>query len=249
MSDKTVALITGASSGIGEQYALQLAGRCDEMILVARREEALSRLAARLSQQVKCHVLAVDLTDPIGRGYVLEAIRQIGPIRYLINNAGFGVMGHVADLGCAEQQQMVELHITVTLALCRAAIPFMQQLGGGYIINVSSLAAVSPCPGVAVYGASKAFLNSFSQSLAMELENDNIKVQCLCPGYTRTGFHQTEPFAEFDASKVPDEMWMEAGDVVRESLEALAGNKVLVFAGDVNRQIAKSMLEGSVAQL
>jgi short-subunit dehydrogenase len=135
---------------------------------------------------------------------------------------------------------MVTVHINATMTLCRAAIPFMRELGGGSIINVSSLSAFLPGRGLAVYGASKAFLNYYSQSLQLELAGSGIRVQALCPGYTRTEFHGTEALSEFDTSKIPDDYWMDASVVVSASLSALDGEEVIVVPGEGNLQLAQN---------
>ncbi len=119
----------------------------------------------------------------------MEAIRQQGPVDYLVNNAGFGTFGHFDQLSIESQRSMVSLHIDASITLCRAAIPFMRELGGGTIINVSSLGTFVPGKGMAVYGATKAFLNYYSQALQAELAGTGIEVQALCPGFTRTEFH------------------------------------------------------------
>lgn len=252
MSEKNndIALITGASSGLGEAFARVLAGRCKKLILVARREERLKALADELAGQCEVFCLAADLASPLGVASCIETIRQQGPVSILINNAGFGVTGLCHETQAEDQQAMIDLHDSATLSLCRAAIPFMRELGRGDIINVSSVASFLPTPKLAVYSASKAFLNAFSQSLAEEVREHGIRVQVLCPGYTRTEFHVAESFSDFDASRVPEEFWMTAEAVVAESLAALEAGAAPVFiAGEVNRAIAKSALESAAAAL
>lgn len=243
---KEIALITGASSGIGAEFARQLAGRCKAMILVARREERLAELAAQLDDTgVEIHCLAVDLAEPLGVTRVVEAIRQKGPVTMLVNNAGFGTPGPFAEQDIASQQAMVAVHINATLALTRAAIPSMKEAGGGSIINVSSMSAFAPTAGVAVYAGSKAFLNLFSESLQQELRGDGIAVQCLCPGYTRTGFYGRDAFADFDLAQIPEQMWMNADEVVRDSLDALGSGQVVFIPGEGNRTaIAELVRQG-----
>ncbi len=236
-----IALITGASSGIGAEFARQLAPRCKRMVLVGRRAEQLAAVAAELaSDSLRVDCITADLATPLGVTEVLEAIRQRGPVTILVNNAGFATNGNFAELSMAEQQPMVDLHITATLALSRAAIPFMAAAGGGAIINVSSLGSLLPMAKIAVYCASKAFLNSFSEALQQEVVKQNIRVQCLLPGYTHTDFHDRESMGQFRKDKVPAEMWMDTADVVAESLAALAdpGAPVQVIPGESNRALA-----------
>jgi short-subunit dehydrogenase len=237
-SDKTCALVTGASAGIGAEFCRQLADRCDVIIAVGRRPELLDELVDRLQSQTEVHPLVADLTTIEGQTRVIEALRQKGPVDYLVNNAGFSTLGNFAELELAPQQAMVDLHITASLALCRAAIGFMQAKGSGYIINVSSLVSFSPIASVAVYGASKAFLNHYSEALQLELKDDGIKVQSLCPGYTRTDFHGRESMQGFDMGWVPEEHWMDTSQVVAESLAALNGEQVVVVPGAGNRKLA-----------
>jgi short-subunit dehydrogenase len=250
MSEKKIcALVTGASVGIGAEFCRQLAERCDVIIAVGRREELLLALAASLSGQTEMHTLAVDLTTIEGQTRVIEALRQKGPVDYLVNNAGFSTLGHFSELDLAPQQDMVELHITASLALCRAAIPFMQERGGGSIINVSSLASFSPFPACAVYGASKAFLNHYSEALQLELADSGIKVQALCPGFTRTDFHAREAMRDFDMAWVPEDQWMEASEVVAESLAALQGDQVVIVSGADNHRLAERAMQAQLQRL
>jgi short-subunit dehydrogenase len=246
---KTCALVTGASAGLGAEFCRQLAGRCDVIIAVGRREERLRELADSLAAEVQVHTLSCDLGTIEGQTRAIEMLRQKGPVDYLVNNAGFSTLGTVADLDPAPQQDMVDLHITASLALCRAALPFMRERGRGYIVNVSSLVSFSPVAAVAVYGASKVFLNLYSESLQLELQGEGIKVQCLCPGYTRTEFHDRESMRAFDPSLVPDGQWMDAADVVAESLAALEGEQVIVVPGERNREVAISALEAQLRRL
>jgi len=138
---------------------------------------------------------------------------------------------------------MVDLHVNATITLCRAAIPFMRERGVGYIINVSSIGAFLPGKGVAVYCATKAFLNYYSQALQAELADTGIAVQALCPGYTRTEFHVLPVEAGFDNGRIPDEMGMNADEVVAASLAALGSGQVLVVPGESNQALARMGLQ------
>jgi short-subunit dehydrogenase len=249
MPEKTIALVTGASAGIGAEFCRQLASSCDVIIATGRREDALQALAAELSDQVELHPVVADLAAREGRTRVIEALRQKGPVDYLVNNAGFGVIGGFDALELDAQQAMVSVHIDATMALCRAAIPFMRERGGGAIINVSSLGAFLPHSGAAVYGATKVFLNHFSEALQQELRDAGIRVQSLCPGYTRSEFHDRHEMESFSKEAVPEGMWMEASEVVAESLAALAGDQVIVVSGAANRQLAHQGLSGQLAGL
>jgi len=246
---KITALVTGASAGLGVEFCRQLAERCDVIIAVARRLDRLQLLAEELSGQVEVHCLEADLNSIEGVALTMETMRQKGPVDYLVNNAGFSTYGHFADLDIDSQRNMLSLHTDATITLCRAAVPFMKELGGGRIINVSSLGAFMPGKGLAVYGATKAFLNYFSQALQAELEATGIEVQALCPGYIRTEFHQEMSSLGFDTDRIPPEMWLEATDVVAASLAALGSGRVVVVPGKNFADLAKLGLQGQLAAL
>jgi len=236
---KVTALVTGASAGLGAEFCRQLAARCDVIIAVARRKERLVALASELAGQVEMHCLQADLGTIEGVARTLESMRQQGPVDYLVNNAGFGTFGNFDASSIESQRAMVNLHIDTSITLCRAAIPFMRERGGGTIINVSSLVAFLSGKGTAVYGASKAFLNYYSQALQAELTGSGIVVQALCPGFTHTEFHDQMAEGGFDRERIPAQMWMTAQAVVAASLAALGSGQVLVVPGEDNRAIAR----------
>ncbi len=249
MDHKTTALVTGASAGIGAEFCRQLAGRCDVIIATGRRLDRLQALAEELHGQAEVHPVVADLGSREGRTRVIEALRQKGPADYLVNNAGFSTLGAFDELPLDDQQAMVDVHITATLALTRAAVPFMRELGGGAIINVSSLASFGPVPAAAVYCASKGFLNLFSESLQKEVADAGIRVQSLCPGYTMSEFHDREAMSAFDRQWVPQEEWMEAPEVVAASLAALEGGPVVLVPGEGNRDSARKGVARALAKL
>ncbi|MDE0951509.1 MAG: SDR family oxidoreductase [Halioglobus sp.] len=240
---KVTALVTGASAGLGREFCRQLASRCDVIIAVARREDRLVALARDLAGTAEVHCLEADLGSVEGVAKTMEAIRQQGPVDYLVNNAGFSTFGNFADLPIEGQRAMVNLHIDASITLCRAVIPFMRERGRGVVINVSSLGSFVPGKGMAVYGATKAFLNYYSLALQAELVGTGIEVQALCPGFTRTEFH--DPMAEngFDRTRVPEQMWMAADTVVAASLAALGSEQVLVVPGEDNPGFARMGLQ------
>ena len=248
-AQKVTALVTGASAGMGAEFCRQLAERCDVIIAVARRRDRLEQLQQELAGRAEVHPVEADLNTVEGLARVMEALRQLGPADYLVNNAGFSTYGDFADQQIQSQRDMVSLHIDATITLCRAAIPFMRERGGGHIINVSSIGAFLPSRGLAVYGATKAFLNFFSQSLQVELAGTGIEVQALCPGYTHTEFHAEIEQAGFDKSRVPAAMWMEAAAVVAASLQALGGGTVLVVPGESNVGLARMGVQNQLEAL
>ncbi|MDG2273783.1 MAG: SDR family NAD(P)-dependent oxidoreductase [Halioglobus sp.] len=246
---KVTALVTGASAGLGAEFCRQLAPLCDVIIAVARRKERLEALASELSDSVEMHCIEADLGTVEGVARTMEALRQQGPVDYLVNNAGFSTFGNFDQLPIDRQRDMVNLHIDACITLCRAAIPFMRELGGGSIINVSSVGTFIPSKGMAVYGATKAFLNYYSQALQTELVGSGIEVQALCPGFTRTEFHDAMTVAGFDRSRIADQMWMNADAVVAASLAALGSGQVVVVPGEYNLDFAKGGLQQQLDQL
>lgn len=247
--EDTTALVTGASAGLGEEFCRQLAQRCDRIIAVARREDRLQALAGELAGKVEVCPVQADLNTVEGLARTLEALRQKGPVRILVNNAGFSTFGQFPDLPIDSQRDMVGLHIDATITLCRAAIPFMCEQGGGQIVNVSSLGSFLPGKGLAVYGGTKAFLNYFSLALQEELAGTGIEVQSLCPGYIRTEFHVAISGQGFDPSRIPDEMWSEPGEVVAASLDALGSGRVIVVPGEASQGLARFGLQSQLDKL
>ena len=238
-AQKVIAMVTGASAGLGAEFCRQLADRCDLILAVARRRDRLAGLAEELADRVELYPVTADLTSIEGVARTMEALRQKGPPDYLVNNAGFSTFGHFEELPIDSQRDMVSLHIDATITLCSAAVPFMRERGGGHIINVSSVGAFLPGKGIAVYGATKAFLNFYSQALQAELSGSGIEVQALCPGYIRTDFHQGMDELGFDRSRIPAEMWLDPPAVVAASLAALGSGQVLVVPGSGNLELAR----------
>jgi short-subunit dehydrogenase len=246
---KVTALVTGASAGLGKEFCRQLAARCDVIIAVARRQDKLVELAGELAEVTEMHCLEADLATVEGVARTMEAIRQQGPVDYLVNNAGFGTYGNFDQLSIGSQRSMVSLHIDASITLCRAAIPYMRERGGGTIINVSSLGSFVPGKGMAVYGATKAFLNYYSLALQDELADTGIEVQALCPGFTRTEFHAPMERGGFDRKRIPEQMWMAADAVVSASLDALGSARVLVVPGEDNLGFAQFGLQQQLDNL
>jgi short-subunit dehydrogenase len=243
MSDQqTIALVTGASSGLGAEFVHQLAPRCSRVIAVARRAGRLEQLAAELAPVCAVDVLVADLATAEGQGRVVEAIRQRGPLRYLVNNAGFGTFGRFIDCDIDTELAMLRVHQDATLLLTRAALPFMRDNGGGYIINTASIGAFLPMPSTAVYGATKAFLSAFSVSLQAEVAAQGVRVQALCPGLVRTEIHDADTFAGFDKTRLPEQLWMDADAVVAQSLQALDTESVVVVPGSFNLERVQAAL-------
>jgi short-subunit dehydrogenase len=211
------ALVTGASSGIGESFARLLAERGTDLVLVARREDLLVRLAASLEGRVQVEVLAADLTDPRQSREVEDRARTVD---LLINNAGYGAFGGFEGIPMADQVKEIELNVTALMRLTHAALPQMIENGRGGVLNVASVAGHAPSPGSAVYGATKAFVASLSESLHAELRPKGVHVTQLCPGFTRT---------EDDAAT--GLLWLGRDRVAREGLAAVAAGKARCVPG------------------
>lgn len=233
------ALVTGASSGIGEAFARQLAKAGYNLVLVARRKNRLEALASELQQnyQVMVEVFPADLSSPSGVEQVEEHIRQLNDLVLLVNNAGFGTTGHLVETQLDKQIDMVHVHVLAAMRLTHSALAGMVARRRGAIINLSSIASFFPSAGNANYSASKAYLNSFSKSLQLELQGTGVYVQALCPGYTVTEFHDTTEYKSFDRSNVPQKLWMTPDAVVKESLASLGSGEVIFIPGEVNRFI------------
>ena len=233
------ALITGASSGIGRAYAEALAAQGHDLLLIARRQDRLSQLCIELSNKhnITADFLVADLSDPMARRPIVDAIKARNDIKWLVNNAGFGTMGRFGQVEWDKQTSMIELHITAVVELCNGVLPQMLARQSGTIINVSSIAAFLPGPHNVNYGATKAYVNSFSQALQIETAEQGIRVQALCPGFTRTEFHSTAEFTEFNPKGVPNWLWMTAEKTAQHSLEAIAAQKQVVFIPGWNNRL------------
>lgn len=245
------ALITGASSGIGEAFARRLAAQGFDLALVARREARLRALAEELSAAhgVRADVLVADLGRDEDIDRVARSIREYADLTLLVNNAGFGTRGAFADVPVERHLEMIRVHDVATVALTWAALPGMIARGGGAVINVSSIAAFFPSGGGATYTATKAYLNNFSEALAAEMSEKGVRVQALCPGFTYSEFHDTPEYEGFDRGQIPGAFWMTAGEVVDESLAALGGDRVIVVPGRQYRGMVmaiNSPLRGSI---
>ncbi|MHB8898571.1 MAG: SDR family NAD(P)-dependent oxidoreductase [Thermoguttaceae bacterium] len=238
-SDQKTAVVTGASAGNGAAFAGELARRRFNLVLVARRENRLKALADELSAGfgVSVETVCVDLADEVAVERLAEMIGNRHDIELLVNNAGFGVQGRFHEASIQKNLAMIRVHVVATVRLTHAVLPQMVARNRGAVVNVSSLASFFTAPGAVSYCATKAYLNSFSQSVQAELRNTAVRIQALCPGFTHTEFHDV-PDAKMDRSLVPGFMWMPAERVVGISLDALKRNRVICVPGLVNRMLA-----------
>ncbi|MCC6546750.1 SDR family oxidoreductase [Candidatus Sumerlaeota bacterium] len=188
----SVALITGASMGLGEEFARQLAARRMDLLLVARSEDRLQALATELvrKHQIKAHVLACDLSREGAPQQVLQAVTEKKlKVSWLINNAGFGLIGPLERMDANRVREMISLNVSALVELTQLMLPVLRMVGDARVINVASTAAFQPIPQFNVYAATKVFVLHFSEALSEELCGTSIRVLCLCPGPTPTQFH------------------------------------------------------------
>lgn len=232
MSTRPVALITGASSGIGDTFARKLAERGYDLVLVARRKERLEEAARALesSHSTRAEILPADLTRDEELRAVEERIAASPDLELLVNNAGFGVAGRFFSLPLEGQDQMHRLHVLAPMRLTHAALKGMVARRRGAVVNVSSVSGFGQNPGSVSYSATKTWMNSFTEGLYLELQSAGspVRVQALCPGFTLSEFHDT---MHFDRKQIPRWMWMSAEDVVETSLRALDSNQLFVIPG------------------
>jgi short-subunit dehydrogenase len=220
-------MVTGASSGIGAVFARRLARDGFGLILVARRRDRLDTLARELGG---AETIAVDLTTEDGVQRVEERIASAPELDLLVNNAGFGTKGRFYETPVAGQDAMHRLHVLATMRLTRAALAAMVPRGRGGVIHVSSVAAFGQSPGNVSYCSTKAWMNSFTDGLDLELKSSGspVRVQALCPGFTVTEFHDAMGMSR---DGIPAWMWMRAEDVVDASLRGLEKGEVFVVPG------------------
>jgi Short-chain dehydrogenases of various substrate specificities len=227
---KKVALITGASAGLGVEFARQLSARGHRLVLVARRKDRLEALARELGN---ARAVAIDLSKANAAAKVIADIEAAGEqVDVLVNNAGFGLIGKFVKRDARQLRQMIDLNVGTLTDLCRAVAPQMIARKSGAILNVASTAAFQAGPNMAVYFATKAFVLSFTEALHEELKPHGIRVTCLCPGPTRTEFGDV---AGFGGSGLFERVAMESPKVVETGLKALDRNRAVVVAGLVNR--------------
>ncbi len=225
----STALVTGASAGLGEEFARQLAARGDDLVLVARDRARLDALAKELP--VDAEVLAADLTDDAQLATVEARARDV---ELLVNNAGFGTFGAFRELDVDVETREAQLNMLAVLRLTHAAAGAMAARGSGAILNVSSLAAFQPGPFNATYSATKAFVLSFTEAVHEEMKGTGVSVSALCPGFTHTEFQAR---ANAPASEVPGFMWQNPPEVVRAGLDGVAKNRAVIVPGALNRAL------------
>ncbi len=231
---RPVTLVTGASAGLGAEFARLCARRGDEVVLAARRKERLDALAAEIGN---AHVVPIDLARGQAPHQLVAELQGRGlRVETLINNAGFGLAGRFADLPMTRQREMLDLNIAALTELTHLVLPLMREKRQGGILNVASTGAFQPGPGIAVYFAAKAYVLSFTEALHQELKGSGIKVSALCPGPTATEFGAvagvtSERFQKFSA---------DAAGVAAAGLKGLGRNQAVIVPGFMNKVSAQS---------
>ena len=216
----SLALITGSTSGLGEEFARRLASDGYDLLLVARRTELLNRQKEDLEKQhgISVEVLSIDLADPEQLVSLEQRIMQLDQLEFLVNNAGFGFENKFPETDIELECKMVQVHAIAPLRLTYAALVPMIRRKKGFIINVASIAAYLYGPACGQYVSTKAYLLAFSRCLQCDVREYGIEVQALCPGLVHTGFHSTTQMNEDKYKKIPGFLWLNKERVVRDSL-------------------------------
>jgi short-subunit dehydrogenase len=246
MATRPVALVTGASSGIGNAFATELAARGYDLVVVARDGERLKQLATALSQAhgTDVEVLRADLLVADDVASVERRLSATGapdsehdgrPVDLLVNNAGFGTGGNFHELPLDAEIDQIELNVVAVVRLTHAALGAMVARRAGSVINVASIGAFQPSPKVATYSATKAFVLSFTEAVHEELAGTGVKVMALCPGFTRTEFQDR---AGLHGSAMPNFVWQSAEQVVAAALRDLEHGRALCVPGPLNKATA-----------
>jgi short-subunit dehydrogenase len=229
----TAALVTGASSGIGEAFARELAARRHDLVLVARRADRLEEEASRLAAAhgVAVEVLAADLASPDGIAVTAERLSDASrPVDLLVNNAGIGTVGSFWELPVDAELAMIHLNVLALVQLTHAALGPMVERNTGGVINVSSLGAYQPVPFNATYGATKAFVSSFTNAVREELRGTNVRLMVVAPGFTRTEFQETS----FEPRALPEFVWQSADEVASTAMRAYDRGRTVCITGAMN---------------
>jgi short-subunit dehydrogenase len=244
------ALVTGASSGIGLRLATLLAGDGCSVVIVARRTVLLEALASRLRAEhnVSVEVLTADLTSPAGLAAAEARLSDSGrPVELLVNNAGISSSGPFAELPLGTAEDQIRLNVTAVVRLTHAALPGMLRRGHGGVLNVSSVVGFVPSPRSAAYGATKAFVTTFSENLSAELKPRGVHVTALCPGVTRTENRGQS------ASGLAALAWLDTDKVARAGLDAVTAGRVLTVPGaqyksvvSLTRSVPRGVLRSAV---
>lgn len=235
---RRLALVTGASAGIGAAFARLLAARGYDVALTARRAERLTALSAELAagHGVEAPTVAADLADPAAPAAILEALGR--PVDVLINNAGYGLNGAFSQTAWTDQAAFIQVMMTAPSELAHRVLPGMRQRGWGRIVNVASLAGLLPgTGGHTLYGATKAYMIRFSEALHVENRHSGVHVSALCPGLTWSEFHDANG-SRAQMNRTPRWIWMTAEAVVEAGWRAVEDNRPVCVPGLPNQAAA-----------
>jgi short-subunit dehydrogenase len=237
------ALITGASAGMGAEFARQLAEKGFNIVLTARRKNRLEVLAAKLSQEysIKTEVFVADLSKAEGMEIVVEKLKKIDDLDILVNNAGYGISTPFLEQENHQPMEMINVMFVAPLRFCQIAINKMMQRKRGVIINNASISALVKSG--EIYAPCKAALVMFTESIKTRIQNKDIHFQALCPGFTYTEFHDTDTMKGFDREEFQN--WMSAEEVVRLSLENIKSRYPIYIPGEKDRETLRILREGN----
>ncbi len=233
---RRLAIITGATSGIGKAYAEYFAAHEYDLLITGRRRELIHRVAADLknSYQVNVEVVIADLSRDLDLSLLLQILGKQKNIEVLVNNAGYGMDSRFSEDEIDHQMAMLKVHVDAPVLLVKKVLPVMMENKTGIIINVSSLAAYMPTASNAMYTGTKSFLKNFTESLHLDVSNYGIKVQCLCPGFTHSDFHRNHNTSG-EVEKYGQVNWMNPSQVVEYSIYCLNKGQVICIPGLLNR--------------
>jgi hypothetical protein len=245
-----IALVTGASSGIGAEFASQLAEQGFDLVLIARRKQKLDNLSKELQENhsVYAEVFVADLSKLDDSYKIVSRIQELDNLDVLVNNAGFGINKTFLETDVRQHIDMINVHFTSSVMFCHAAIPKMIKRKRGVIINTSSTAAINKSQMGVMYTTTKTALTVFSELTQEKIKETGVFIQSLCPGFTYSEFHDAETMRGFQRSWFPKESWMEAKEVVSISLEAVKSKEVIVIPGELNQNNVKRIRKAAVKQ-
>ncbi len=240
-SQEKLAVITGATGGLGSRFCWRLADQGYRLLLIDRNQPALDALAADITNdcdagiETKC----VNLVDEAAVTALADHLAALTEIALLVNNAGFGQSKYFVDIDIDNHIDMINLHVHTPVRLCHAVLPGMLARNGGAIINVASLSAWTPCAGIVQYSATKQYLVTFTEAVSEELKGTDVTIQALCPAFIKTDFFATDAMSTFEAQRVPGWLWVTPDDVVSDSLKHL--DRVIVVPGLACRMLGRLM--------
>lgn len=242
IQENKLAVITGATGGIGSSFAKYIAARQYNLVISAYEQDLLEQAAAELREKYHIDVITIpaNLAVPEDISALAQKLSALPQVDMLVNCAGFGEKSLFYKEDMSSVHKMINVHISATVELVHAVLPIMIKQRRGSIVTVSSLAAFIPAPGSSIYSSTKAFLNSFMESVHMEVNEYGINVQALCPGLTHTAFHN-ESDVETSIKMKGVDLWMEADDVVEESMRELDKGSVICIPGCINKAIKNLM--------